>query len=60
MQQTEAQYQAQRNALQQAQQTQSKAEKEFFDADRALARVAENLEDVFQAKAIIEELDKQK
>ena len=38
----------------------SKAEKEFFEADRALARVAENLEDLMEAKAIIEELDKEK
>ena len=43
-----------------AQEVQTKAEKEFFDADRNLSRVAENLEDVMQAKAIIEELDKQK
>jgi hypothetical protein len=38
----------------------SKVEKEFFEAERALSRIAEKLEDILQAKALIEELDKEK
>ncbi len=60
VQQEEAQYQAQKMAAKTAQEAQTKAEREFFESDRNLSRVAENLEDVFQAKAIIEELDKEK
>ena len=37
-----------------------KAEKEYFTSDRAINRFAEGLEDVMQAKAIIEELDQEK
>jgi predicted nucleic acid-binding Zn-ribbon protein len=58
--QSEAAYQAQKKAMETATQAQITAEREFFNADRSLNRFAEGLEDVMQAKAIIEELDREK
>lgn len=46
--------------MQTANETFVAAEKEYFNADRAINRFAEGLEDVVQAKAIIEQLDKEK
>jgi hypothetical protein len=60
VQQQEARYYGLSKACQQASEYQTEAEKRFFDADRALSRVAENLEDIMQAKSIIESLDKEK
>jgi hypothetical protein len=60
MQQYEAAYQAQKKAAETAQEQFNSAEKEFFLADRAINRYAEQLEDVLTAKQIIEESDKEK
>ncbi len=58
--QNEAAYLAQKSAMDAASEAQMAAEREFFNADRILNRYAEGLEDIMQAKAIIEELDKEK
>ncbi len=58
--QNEAAYLAQKSAMDVASEAQMAAEREFFNADRILNRYAEGLEDIMQAKAIIEELDKEK
>ncbi len=60
MQQEEIALNLQSKAVQDATDECMAAEKEFFNADRFLLKLAENLEDVTQSKAIIDKLDKEK
>lgn len=59
-QQAEALYIAQKKAMQIANESFTAAEREYSNADRAINRFAESMEDVVQAKAVIEELDREK